>query len=141
MTLTQRCIYCRKEMLALRRMTARHEDQKIIVRNVYEKYKAQGYVGIFTGEVTLRDLKPAPPPAEKGRSAWKPKNGPKGPIGLLLLSVHMMAAAMDEEMKILKFEETSIDIYEGPWQHLKFEVLEEGVRARHKYAAGQRQML
>jgi hypothetical protein len=53
----------------------------------------------------------------------------------------MAAGALDEKMCIRAHNETPIDIYECPWQHLKHEVLEVTTRARHRHAAQQRTAL
>jgi hypothetical protein len=133
-------ILCRR-IMALRRMTARHPEQVSQVRSVWEHYKAQDFCGIFRGESALQKLAPAPPPGAKGRKHWKPKGGAKGPIGLLLISLHMAAACLDEEMKICQHLEEPVDVYGCPWQHLKPEVMDIGGRARHRFAASQRRAL
>ena len=53
----------------------------------------------------------------------------------------MSAAALDEDMKIVKHLEVPVDIYQCPWQHLKHEVLDFTTRASHRHASEQRTAL
>ena len=80
--------------LMLRRMVAKHHGVQQRAERILERYADMGYVGTFNQELGLTGLLPAPPTAEVGRTRWKPKMAPKGPIGLLLANAHLLAAAV-----------------------------------------------
>ena len=98
-------------------------------------------MGTDTSEEKLADLKPAPPPGDSRRKRWRGTTAARGPIGLLLCALHAVGGAMCTDIKFHQFQESPIDIYNVPWQHLGPLVEERAVHARIKQASGDRTLL
>ena len=72
-------------------------------------------------------------PATAGRARVRKQCKPQGPVGLLLESIHLQAAALDEEYRILQFNQQAIDVVKGPAQ--LFAPLITRMAARNRTAA------
>ncbi len=100
--------------------------------------------GIHNDDAELDKLQPCPPPGAKGRNRWKPNVEIKGPIGLLINSIHKMQATIAFEggqITIRQHREQDIDIKNCPWQHLKPLVEDACKRTRDRSTAVQRSLL
>ena len=125
----------------MRRMEAKWEWVGETIKRIHGNYAKAGLNGTNTDDHNLRQLKPAPPPAEGDKSAWKPNVMPKGPIGHIIVAVNEMAAASDEDMIIHQADEVLILTLQVPWQQLRPLTEELGIRARNKVAAATRTVL
>ena len=64
-----------------------------------------------------------------------PKLPPKGPVALLVHSLSLVGAALDEDLKVKEFGEADICICHTPYQQLKPLITQLASRARTKAAA------
>ena len=57
-------------------------------------------------------------PASPERAKIRRQCKPFGPVGLMLESIHMNAATIDEDLEIQQYNQAPIKIIEAPNQHL-----------------------
>ena len=133
-------MFSRRYALA-RRMEAKWSWVREVVRRIHKNYASQKLHGTDIDPNVLKDLQPAPPPAEGNKSNWSPNVQVRGPIGHLIAATFEMAAAVDDNLCIHQHSEQPLMTLEVPWQHVKSLVKEVGIRARNKFAASQRTML
>ena len=119
----------------LRRMVAKHPREEGEVLELLKIYTERKATGTDQPEAWLHGRNPAPPPAQEGRTLWKPAENPKGPISLITANVHLMAATIDEQLIIRQSDEPDLHILKIPWQDLKLASLQVGTRARQIEAA------
>ncbi len=70
------------------------------------------------------------------RTIWKHGIKPKGPIGLLLQSIHYMGAALNSKFEIVQYNEVPIHLFQTPYQYLADIVSQARMRARTAEAKG-----
>ena len=72
----------------------------------------------------------SPPPGSPGRAKWDSKTPLAGPIGLLLLELKHVGAAMDKDFTIHCNNEASTNILNIPWNHIHIFATQLATRAR-----------
>ncbi len=107
-TLTRRC-------MALRRAIAKKPHMRGKYQGIYEAYRRCNSAATLQDDYTtsqLSNLKPAPHPTMDSRSIWKQGVKPRGPIGLLLQSIHYLGAALNATFEIVQYNEVPIHIFQ-----------------------------
>ena len=124
-----------RRVAIIRRMIAKHPRTLSIIQDIHLHYGQLDFFGISKPGVQLHNLKSAPPPGAGTKQAWKHSTPARGPFGLLCLSLHEAASAIDNELNIHAHNEAAISITQIPAQYLRPAVRALGVRARNRYAA------
>ena len=135
------CEIVTRQISLTRRMIVKWHWVQPMVKDIYQAYHHIHMPGTYIDDAKLATLRPAPPPAEGNRSAWRPSFPPKGPIGELLMSAHRMGAAFNEELVLHKHNEIPISFIAIPWQHVKPLIRDVFSRARMAYASSVRTAL
>ena len=99
-----------RRSVMLRRMCAKHGGTREQAETVRAQYAQQKYVGAYQEDQGLSLLLPSPPPGEPVRAKWKPQSPPKGPIGLLMCSTHLCAAAIKPGFNAAQEHESDVAI-------------------------------
>ena len=89
-----------QRVMGLRRHCEKNDKGKARFKAIFQKYEEFGYIDIFTNADDLAGLKPAPPSGSQGRGKWAAGFVAKGPIGLLLHTLHLAGAMLDKEGQI-----------------------------------------
>ena len=110
------------------------EDLKALLRYHGDK-KTKGHSRATDSHI---DLQPAPPLGNPGHANWKANTRPKGPIGLLLDSLHHIGAVMDDRFRISTPYEPDVDINALPYNQVRPTMLEMAARARTASATNTR---
>ena len=71
-----------------------------------------------TGKLQLPFPQLSKGPKEIRRERWSSKIQAKGPMGLLLQSLHACGASMGGDFIVRQHQEPDLDIIKTPWQHL-----------------------
>ena len=82
-----------QRVMGLRRATARRQDIQEAVGEIIEQYAKIGAAGA-NRESQGEDADPAPHPNQASRTSWMNAITPKGPIGFLLQSLHLLTAGI-----------------------------------------------
>ena len=101
-------------------------------------YAARKEPGTYQSDEILEEKKLGGDPATKERAMLRKQCKPEGPYGLLLESVHIQAAALDETMKIIPQDSFIIDIAEAPIQQLAPLTRQLAMKNRTERACGTR---
>ena len=133
-------LFARRYTMA-RRMEAKWTWVRAAITRIHKSYALQNLNGTNVHPDALKQLLPAPPPADGNKRPWEPNVQIRGPIGHIIAYTHCMAAAVDANLCIFQKDEEPLPTLEVPWQHLKPLVKDIGIRARNSYAATQRTML
>eukprot|EP00969_Alexandrium_andersonii_P195787 8649565-Alexandrium_andersonii.AAC.1 len=131
-----------KRDLVMRRRCANDHAIGCAVRELVTCYANDRYPGTVHDEVRLEDLEAAPPPSAPGCGAWKPAQAPRGPVALLLTSLHRVTTALDEQLytHVASWPPVSLDA--GPAQALRkalrrtIFIAHVGAASRHRAALG-----
>ena len=73
-------------------------------------YTGLGRNGAVTTPDHLEGLRPAPHPRHETRKQWDPPAGSQGPIGLLIHSMELIGAAVDDKFSVRSHGEASFNI-------------------------------
>ena len=87
-----------------------------IVKAILHMYRKKGEPGIFSEGGDLQPKDDGGDPGTKGRAKVRHQCRPHGPIGLLLESIHLQAASLDEQFVIRQFNQQPIEVVGGPAQ-------------------------
>ncbi len=125
--------------MALRRAIAKKPHLLNKYQGIYESYRKLNSAATIRDEHTpqqLSQLKPAPHPTVDSRTSWKQAVKPKGPIGLLLQSIHYMGVALTSNLEIVQYNEVPIHLIQTPYQYLADMVSQAAMRSRTAEANG-----
>ena len=84
-----------------------------LARAIYRKYQQLKEPGIHRAKDETCPKKDGGDPATPARSAIRKGCKPLGPIGLLLESVHLQAASIDQQWRVRQYNQQPIDIIDG----------------------------
>ena len=131
-----------RRVTMLRRMIAKWPHFLPRVVALLQAYQSASAVGILYQDLSLSSLAPAPPPGAPDRHRWKMGKPLAGPIGLVLQSLHYVAAAIDPLSLVIHCHTfLPMPILQVPWQHLHGTLNHIAVRARNLQAATTRTIL
>ena len=125
----------------LRRMCCKHEPNDLLVREIWEKYRDAGHLGTKTNASALASKTPRPTHGSARRQFGKNAVVPRGPIGLLLESIHEIGASLSADLDIRQHNEVDISVLRTPWQHLGHLVEDTAFRARFRAVSVDRSVL
>ena len=75
-------------------------------------------------------------PGRSMRTAMRRQCKPKGPVGILLETLHLQSSAIDDEKVIHQFDQPPIDLLNAPYQHITPMVREAAARNRTARSRG-----
>ena len=127
-----------KRVASIRRATAISPSQKDLALEIYEEYASIREPGVYTGHEDLRHKEVAAEPATTERSRIRRQCKPMGPVGLLMESLRLNAAALDKEFNIWQRNQIPIGITTVAYQHLQPLVRQMAARNRTARAYGTR---
>ena len=127
-----------QRMVLFRRMWVKHPQYRTLMHDIYNHYNNIHAHGCFVNQEHLAGLKPAPPPAAKGRKLWSPRTTMYGPIGILLFSAHLVAASVSPDFVLHCHGEADLNLCHIPFQHLRPSVQELAKNARFRAACTER---
>ena len=110
-----------------------------MVDDVLRLYRAKGGPGTKVEEEDLKAKEVAAEPGSAERGNKRKECDPKGPIGLLLESLHLHAAALDMDYNLVKWNEPDIQIDRMTQRMVAFMVRDMCKRDRTRVAKGSRQ--
>ena len=84
-------------VIGLRRYVEKSKRGKSPFWAIHDRYAHEQFVGVYTDEPNLATLEPAPPSGHNGRGRWATPVTPKGPVGLLMHSLHLAGAVLDRQ--------------------------------------------
>ena len=90
-----------------------------MAKEILEEYRKRGEPGCYKGEEDLATREIAGEPGTPQRSRLRKRCKPQGPIGFLLESLFLQAAAVGGAFHIKQWNQPDIAIREAPYQHLK----------------------
>ena len=110
----------RRRVAGFRRAMVVQDKAENMVKDIIKCYAEKGHPGICRGhdDPNLKNKQPAGEPTSKIRAEVRSQCKTRGPIGYMLESMHMQAAAMDENYEVHQFNQPSIKVMEVPYQHL-----------------------
>eukprot|EP00973_Karenia_brevis_P068077 9470339-Karenia_brevis.AAC.1 len=89
------------------------------IRQIFHAYQNIQYNGTPAHETPLPLREPIPPHGHQQRQLWKHSQKPRGPIGLLLQSLHEAGAQLHLDQGIIQqFGTNDIQLLTMPWQQL-----------------------
>jgi hypothetical protein len=124
-------------VVGIRRYVEKCERGRAHFKAIHDRYIQEKFVGIAEGS-DLAGLEPAPPSGHAGRGRWAAPFTPKGPVGLLLHSLHQAGAALDNEGFIRQMDEVPLQVFDLPINHLKNAARDVAIRARERAAGAAR---
>ena len=104
----------------------------------FEGYQARNQPGIHKARDDEQPEEVGGDPTMRQRAKLRKWCRPMGPIGLLLESVHLQSASIDSQWRYCQFNQTPIDIVDGPAQLLSPLLLRAAARNRTARAEGSR---
>ena len=107
-----------RSVAAARRYLTKNPGNQNMMEEIAGIYAARGEPGVYRNEEKLDAKELGGDPATKERAKLRKECNHEGPYGLLLESIHLQAAALDETMKIKAQDAFTIDIAEAPIQQL-----------------------
>ena len=125
----------------LRRMAIKHPEVQCLLAEIWHWYQQDGHPGTLVGTADLAAKTPIPIFGKSGRAKWKPKSLPRGPVGLLLVSLHQVGASLDASMVVHHHNEPCLSILDVPWQHLGPLLSDMCTRARYSSTTAARTVL
>ena len=131
----------RRRATMLRRMQVKHPEIMPIAPSAYNIYKNNNFAATKYDNKSLAKASPAPPPGHPDRKQHRMGYNPRGPMGLLLMSLHMVGAALSPDHTIHTHNETPIHIHDTPWQHFQEEMQDLATRARYNHTRTTRSLL
>ena len=98
---------------------SKSEDQCKMAEEIMAGYRERGEPGCYTNDDDLATREVAGEPGNPRRSRLRKRCRPHGPIGFLLESMFLQAAAVDSTFQIRQWNQPDIAIKETPYQHLR----------------------
>ena len=128
----------RRRVVGIRRALVVHEKAEKMIKDIFNYYVEQGHPGICRcyDDPNLKSKMPAGEPTSKIRAELRSQCKTRGPIGYMLESIHMQAAAMGVNYEVHQFNQPSINVMEVPYQHLTPMIRQMCGRIRARAAEG-----
>lgn len=126
-----------KRCVAFRRLHENNGELAKLSKEIMALYKFKGELGVYDeeiGEEMLAMLLAAGPPGTKERMLLRRKCSPKRPVGHLLESAHMQAAAISLDFELVSCNQGGLPLIRIPYQQLAPMVREHCKRNRTRYA-------
>ena len=111
---------------------AKGDQNKKMIQYIYEAYRKKREPGIYVNQEDLKERTLRGEPGTARRGKQRKRCRPQGPVGFLLESFFLQAAALSEGFEIRKWNQPNIQIWEAPYQHLKPMVQQMCTRNRTK---------
>ena len=109
-----------------------------LARAIYRKYQQLREPGIHKAKDETTPKYEGGDPATPARAASRKPCRPLGPIGLLLESVHLQSAAIDQQWRVRQYNQQPIDIVDGSAHTVAPLLTRFAARNRTRRAEGQR---
>ena len=119
-----------KRTLALRRSFAGIAGASELVREIFDIYRQNGEPATLADQGNLASKRDGGDPGTMPRARLRNQCKPKGPIGYLLESLHLQAAALDEDFCIVKAGQAKISVQKTPYQALAQQVRDMTAKSR-----------
>ena len=128
-----------QRVVAMRRAIVKDKDMEAVIKDIMRMYALKGGPGIYSGDENLAAKQLAGEPGSRTRAQVRAQCDPQGPIGHVLESMHMHAAAVNSRMEIVQHNQPTIGIISAPAQHVAPLVRNMCTRNRTRAAEGSRQ--
>ena len=115
----------------LRRMVEKHPNTFDEVQQITNIYQQARHPGTTNQHDAYNHTTPAPQPGHKARTKRKQGHNPKGPIGLLLCTAHLLGAHITDSLQFQMPHEQPIGILTTAWNHLNTLLEHNATRARY----------
>ena len=94
-------IVCRRT-LGIRRCMAKCEESRDMIKDIYKGYQKRNEPGIYKNEEDLKGRIIAGEPGTTNRARQRRRRRPHGPVGFLLESLFLQAAALSPDLVIMQ---------------------------------------
>eukprot|EP00969_Alexandrium_andersonii_P016662 729999-Alexandrium_andersonii.AAC.1 len=105
------------------------------------RYCEDGHPGTTQAADQKPPYTPAPPACHRPRGAFPLESSAKGPLGLLLLALHRVGAALAPDFRVATKGALPFSLVTAPWQYVAKATVALGRAARDWVAAGSRASL
>ena len=100
----------RRRLVGFRKALVIHDGAENMINDIYDCYAKEGHPGTCASydDPKLQDKVPAGERKSKIRVQLRSKCKSRGPIGYMLESVHLQAAAIDKSFNVHQFNQPSL---------------------------------
>lgn len=130
-----------RRVVPIRRIHSKNEELAKLSLQILRECGLRGEPGVYDEELGHEgpaDLVVAGPPGSSQRMLARRKCKPLGPVGFLLESAHLQAAAIGHDFTWYTYNQGGMPLIRMPYQHLPVLIREHCMRNRTRFAQGSR---
>ena len=105
----------------MRRAYVKNPKQRRMMEEILAEYKKNEELGVYKNDEQIKGKELGGEAASSERGQLRKQCNQQGPVGLLLESLHLQAAVMNDRFQILQYNQHPIDIANAPVQQLFYD--------------------